>query len=166
MTYRRLDSETRDQRVRSLLEARRELSLHLRAIRWVLLGRRAWVWLRRAMVGSVVLAVLLLLLLVGSTVCPPGCHSDLRDTVAGAASVRSAVEMYVADNPGADCPAMEDLLDGYINSSTRRTADAWDQDYVIECEGDDIGVSSVGRDGQCGTEDDITTGGTRPRCGQ
>ena len=43
---------------------------------------------------------------------------------------------------------------GYLDSS-RRTTDAWDRDFLIECEGDDIIVISAGPDTEMGTEDDI-----------
>ena len=39
---------------------------------------------------------------------------------------------------------------------TKRTTDAWDRAFTIECEGDTIVVKSTGKDGQAGTEDDVT----------
>ena len=69
--------------------------------------------------------------------------------------MRGAVEMYLAENAGGDCPSTEELVEGgFLNRSTRST-DAWDNDFSIECESDDVTVISAGPDGQMGTEDDI-----------
>jgi hypothetical protein len=63
--------------------------------------------------------------------------------------------MYLAENAGGDCPSTEALVEGgFINRSTR-SSDAWDNDFSIDCEGDEITVVSAGPDGQMGTEDDI-----------
>ena len=43
---------------------------------------------------------------------------------------------------------------GYLDTS-RRTTDAWDSAFVIDCEGDDVIVTSPGPDGELGNEDDI-----------
>ena len=50
---------------------------------------------------------------------------------------------------------MDDLLEAGTIDHSRRTADAWDNPFIIECDGDDILVRSNGPDGQPGTEDDV-----------
>ena len=103
----------------------------------------------------VVIIMALIATAVGVAVLPRLKQARIDSTRTDARTVASAVEMYVAENPGGDCPGMEDLTSGgYINSSAR-TADAWDNGFSIECDGDDIIVISAGPDGQMGTEDDI-----------
>ena len=50
---------------------------------------------------------------------------------------------------------MDELSEAGVIDSGRRTTDAWDNPFVVECDGDDIIVRSNGPDGQPGTEDDI-----------
>lgn len=151
MTYRQLDPATRARRVAALLEERRALSVHLRRLRRVVWSRWAWVSIKWwvGIAGAMCCCVTLLLCTTHS-----GCPEDPR---LHAMTISGAAQIYIADNPDGDCPTMDDLLDGYINASTR-TADAWDNDLVIECEGNDIRVTSAGPDGRLGTEDDISTG--------
>ena len=52
---------------------------------------------------------------------------------------------------------MQDLAGGYLSNSTR-LKDAWDNDFTIDCGGDEPAVRSAGPDGSPGTEDDISTG--------
>ncbi|MBN4049478.1 type II secretion system protein GspG, partial [bacterium AH-315-N03] len=70
-------------------------------------------------------------------------------------TVASAAIGFIMENPGGDCPSMEDLTEGGFINTSLRTTDAWDNDFVIECDGDDITVVSPGPDGQLGGEDDI-----------
>ena len=103
----------------------------------------------------VVIIMALIATAVGVAVLPRLKAARIDATRSDSRTVASGVEMFVADNPGGDCPGMEDLTGGgYINSAAR-TADAWGTDFSIECEGDDIMVMSAGPDGQMGTEDDI-----------
>lgn len=105
----------------------------------------------------VVIIMALIATAVGVAVLPRLKQARVDSTRADAQTVSSGVQMYVADNPGGDCPSMDDLTSGgYINSSTR-TADAWDGEFVIDCQGDDVTVTSSGPDRQLGTEDDIST---------
>lgn len=77
-----------------------------------------------------------------------------KSTRADAQALRSAIMLYVADNPRS-CPTVDDLVtDRYLDGS-KRTADAWDTPFQITCEGGDIFVVSAGEDGQFETEDDI-----------
>lgn len=102
----------------------------------------------------VVIIMALIATAVGVAVLPRLKQARIDSTRTDAQSVRSAATMYVSENPG-DCPAVDDLTDGGYLDSGRRTADAWDNDFVIDCEGDDIIVTSAGPDGEMGTEDDI-----------
>ncbi|MEC7523155.1 MAG: type II secretion system protein GspG [Myxococcota bacterium] len=103
----------------------------------------------------VVIIMALIATAVGVAVLPRLEQAKIEDTRAGAQSMRSAAVMYVAENSGSDCPAVEDLTEGGYLDSGRRTTDAWDNDFAIECEGGDVIVISAGPDAQMGTEDDI-----------
>ena len=78
----------------------------------------------------------------------------LKTTKTDAQGLRSAVMLYVADNPRG-CPTVEDLVNERYLDGTRRTADAWDTPFQISCEDGDILVISAGPDLQFNTEDDI-----------
>ena len=78
----------------------------------------------------------------------------LKTTKTDAQGLRSAVMLYVADNPRG-CPTVEDLVNERYLDGTRRTADAWDTPFQISCEDGDISVISAGPDLQFNTEDDI-----------
>lgn len=74
-----------------------------------------------------------------------------------ARTIADQVINYVAENPGADCPDMDELVSSGFIDEDRRVKDPWDNDFTIECQGDDITVMSPGRDGQMGSEDDISS---------
>ena len=78
----------------------------------------------------------------------------LKTTKTDSQGLRSAVMLYVADNPRG-CPTVEDLVTERYLDGTRRTADAWDTPFQISCEDGDIAVVSAGPDLQFNTEDDI-----------
>ncbi|MGB3052816.1 MAG: prepilin-type N-terminal cleavage/methylation domain-containing protein [Polyangiales bacterium] len=77
-----------------------------------------------------------------------------KTTKTDAQGLRSAVMLYVADNPRG-CPTVEDLVSERYLDATRRTTDAWDTPFQISCEDGDISVVSAGPDLQMNTEDDI-----------
>lgn len=103
----------------------------------------------------VVIIMAMIATAVGMAVLPRLQSAREESTRTDAQSIRSAVTMYLAENPSAGCPSIEDLTEEGILDSSRRLADAWDRDFQIECDGDNIAVSSSGSDGQFGTEDDI-----------
>jgi general secretion pathway protein G len=71
------------------------------------------------------------------------------------AAIRSAVQLYLAENPG-QCPSMEELKSERYIDTGKRTTDPWDKEFTINCvEGDDPDVYSMGPDMQEGTEDDV-----------
>jgi len=103
----------------------------------------------------VVIIMALLATAVGVAVLPQLQRARVDSTRADAQQVASAAVLYLGQEPGADCPSVADLVESGVIDRTRRTTDAWDHEFVIECEGDDIYVLSAGPDGQMGTEDDI-----------
>lgn len=78
----------------------------------------------------------------------------VKTTKTDAQALRSAIMLYVADNPR-ECPTVEDLVTERYLDGSKRTADAWDTDFQISCEDGDIAVISAGPDLEFNTEDDI-----------
>jgi general secretion pathway protein G len=102
----------------------------------------------------VVIIMALIATAVGLAVLPALGDSRIRQTRSDAATMQAAVIAYLAT--GADgCPSSSDLAAAGILNASTRARDAWDHDFVIECEGDRVFVSSAGPDGQLGTEDDV-----------
>ncbi len=77
-----------------------------------------------------------------------------NSTRSDALALRSAVMLYVADNPRA-CPTVEELVSERYLDGAKRTADAWDTPFQITCEDGEIYVVSAGKDLEFSTEDDI-----------
>lgn len=55
----------------------------------------------------------------------------------------------------ADCPAMGALMESGVIDHSRRETDAWDQEFIVECDGEGIAVISIGPDGAGAPDDDI-----------
>ena len=91
---------------------------------------------------------------VGVAVLPRLKAARVTQTRTDSQTVASAAMQYLIDNPGEGCPTVEQLAGGYLSASTR-LKDAWDNDFTVECSGDDVIVRSAGPDGSMGTEDDI-----------
>lgn len=115
--------------------------------------RRAGMTLVEIMIVVIIMA--LIATAVGVAVLPQLNRARIDSTRADAQQVASGAILYLGQEPGADCPSISDLVEAGVIDRTRRTTDAWDHEFVIECEGDDVYVISSGPDGQMGTEDDI-----------
>ncbi len=70
-----------------------------------------------------------------------------------ALKIAAAVEGYLLDN--SDCPTVEDLVES--REIKKATKDPWGNGFKIECDGDDITVTSPGKDGQFGNDDDVSS---------
>lgn len=102
----------------------------------------------------VVIIMALIATAVGMAVLPALTSSRIEQTRSDAATMQGAVTAYLATG-GDGCPSSAELAaSGVLNASTRGR-DAWDNEFVIECDGDQIRVSSPGPDGQLGTGDDV-----------
>jgi general secretion pathway protein G len=102
----------------------------------------------------VVVIMALMATAVGVAVIPRLQRARVTQTTTDAHTVASAATQYFMENPGEGCPTMDDLAGGYLSRGSR-LKDAWDNDFHIECTGDEVVVSSAGPDGNMGTEDDI-----------
>ena len=80
--------------------------------------------------------------------------AKIKTTMTDAQALRSAVILYLSDN-GKGCPTVNDLTEGRYLDSSKRTVDAWNNEFTIGCDDGDVLVSSAGPDGQAGTDDDI-----------
>ena len=105
-----------------------------------------------------IMIVIFILAMIGTgvavAVLPQLEEARIKSTRTDAQALRSAVTLYVADNPR-QCPTVEDLVNERYLDRTKRTADAWETDFQITCEGTDIAVVSAGPDLEMNTEDDI-----------
>lgn len=103
----------------------------------------------------VVIIMALIATAVGVAVMPRLQKAREDSTKTDAQSIRSAVILHLGENPGGNCPTMDSLVEGGYIDSSKRTEDAWNNEFTIECDGDSVSVVSAGPDGQMGTEDDI-----------
>jgi general secretion pathway protein G len=146
-------TDTRDTREADMQSAH-ERGSERRAIR-----RRARRRRREGMTLVEIMIVVIIMALiataVGVAVIPQLQNARVNQTRSDAQSVQSAAVLYYAQEPGAECPNVAGLVEAGVLDRSRRTTDAWDNEFVIECEGNDIWVWSHGPDGQAGTEDDI-----------
>lgn len=105
----------------------------------------------------VVIIMALIATAVGVAVVPRLNKARVDQTTSDVRAVLSAATMWVAENPGGECPSVQKLVDdGQLNKSSR-LKDAWENEFKIECEGEEPTVISGGPDGQMGNDDDIRT---------
>lgn len=86
---------------------------------------------------------------------PRGCGSPIEQTRTDAQTIRSAVELYLAENPGGRCPDVSDLVTDHMLNGNTNTQDRWGREFAIDCAGEDSVVLSAGPDGVLGNADDI-----------
>ena len=105
-----------------------------------------------------IMVVVIIMVLIATAVAvialPRLERAELERTRTDVMTIEGAVNLYFVENRNADCPGVSDLVEGGVLDDDN-TKDPWDQDYVIECEGDNVHVMSSGPDRQMGTEDDI-----------
>ena len=72
-----------------------------------------------------------------------------------ARSLRAAVKTWWVTHDSSTCPQPGELVsDGTLDKDSA-ARDPWGGEWRIECAGDDVTISSSGRDHKAGTEDDI-----------
>lgn len=109
------------------------------------------------LVEIMIVIVIMALIGTGVTVAllPRLEDANINSTTIDAATIRQAMVLFRAENPGDGCPDMSDLIEGSYLDSSMRTTDAWDADYELECEGREVFAISAGPDGNFGNDDDI-----------
>ncbi len=90
---------------------------------------------------------------VGFALIPQFNRAKIKQTTADIQTVRSAAILWLSDNSG--CPTTQELVDNRFLDKDARTVDAWGNAFQLECDGEDITVTSGGPDGEMGTEDDL-----------
>ncbi|MCA9580236.1 MAG: type II secretion system protein GspG [Myxococcales bacterium] len=105
----------------------------------------------------VVIIMAMIATAVGIAVLPQFSKAKVKQAQSDAATIQSAVELYLASG-GDGCPTVEELVASKELKKGTATADPWGNDFDIECSGDDITVMSAGPDGQMGSDDDVGTG--------
>ena len=105
-----------------------------------------------------IMIVIFIIAMIGTgvavAVLPQLQKAQVKSTQTDAQALRSAVMLYVVDNPRG-CPTVEDLVSERYLDGSKRTADAWDTEFQVTCEDGDIFVVSAGPDLEFNTEDDI-----------
>lgn len=90
----------------------------------------------------------------GFALLPKLIEAQNTDTKRRARTIQQAAVAFMIETPN-ECPDVEDLLQREILDKTTDHRDSWGQPFTIECEGNNIHVRSIGRDGQAGTDDDL-----------
>lgn len=106
---------------------------------------------------EIMIVVLIISLIAGGVslaLIPRLNEAKIKTARTDAQAMRSAITLYMADNPR-DCPTVEELVEKKYLQKTGRTLDPWEGEFQIECESGDITVISAGPDLQFGTEDDV-----------
>lgn len=70
-------------------------------------------------------------------------RSRMRQASSDAMTVRSAAEMYLAEDPQADCPTVKRLVESGILNAAAREADPFGHPFEISCVGRDVVVTSA-----------------------
>ncbi len=112
---------------------------------------------REAMTLIEIMIVMVIMALVASgaafAILPQVKKARIKQTMSDAKAVSAAAEMYLSEHK--DCPSVSKLVEEKILDKKKKTKDAWDNEFSIECDDDGATVKSAGPDGQMGTEDDI-----------
>ncbi|WP_169791341.1 type II secretion system protein [Sandaracinus amylolyticus] len=115
--------------------------------------KRAGMTLVEVMIVVIIMAMIATA--VGLAVLPAARDSRERQARADAATMQSAALLYLASGHADRCPTTSDLIEAGVINAPSRARDPWDHELLIECDGDDVRVRSIGADGRPGTEDDI-----------
>ncbi|MEM6960317.1 MAG: type II secretion system protein [Myxococcota bacterium] len=102
----------------------------------------------------VVIIMALMATAVGVAVLPQLESARRSSSRTDASALQGAVTIYIAQNARAGCPTVEDLIESGLLDRSKRTTDAWDNDFRIECNGLNVEVVSNGPDG-VPSEDDV-----------
>lgn len=123
------------------------------------LALRLAVQRRRKQDGMTLLEIMVVVMIIAAIASAVGVSvlnswgsAQRRDTEARARTIQSAATAHLVE--GGDCPTVSDLEKERLDPTTKHS-DAWGHEFSIECDGNVIHVSSPGKDGEQGTDDDI-----------
>lgn len=125
--------------------------------------------LRRGTAGMTLIEIMVVVIIMGLIASAVGFgvfnylkRAKIKTTEQAIDVIRSAVRLYENDHPN-QCPTVEQLqAEGFLDRN-KSTTDAWGRPFVINCEGEDIHVSSNGPNGRPGDEDDIPSPASQGR---
>lgn len=113
--------------------------------------------------GMTLIEIMVVLLIIGLivtavtvAVLPQFGKAKVKTASNNVRTIRGAVQSYIL-NDGDGCPTVDDLIDAREIDETVDPLDPWDGEYDIQCDGDNIVVTSAGEDGEFNTEDDVST---------
>lgn len=132
-----------------------------RLSRCVVSARRRW--RRRAVRGvtlfEVVIVVGILAMVAGGVAVmalPQYKKAQIKTAEDGCRTIRQAVNTWQMDPENSSCPTVSQLIEEKILDRGTNTSDPWNQLFVIQCNEDDVIVTSLGPDKKKGTADDIS----------
>ena len=111
-------------------------------------------WIRALLVALIALIVLACALRFMMRLDPDEGWRRER-TRTDSQTIRSSVELYLAQNPGGDCPSLSDLVSDHMLNGNTNTQDQWGTEFAIDCAGKDPVIVSAGPDCVLGNADDI-----------
>jgi general secretion pathway protein G len=106
---------------------------------------------------EVMIVVVILGLIAGAValnVFKQNAKAQITMSSTGAKTLRSAALMWRTENPGAECPTPERLVEAQLLDSSSKLSDAWNTPYQITCEDSETVVRSLGPDRK-ESEDDL-----------
>jgi general secretion pathway protein G len=105
----------------------------------------------------VVIIMAMIAAAAGAAVLPQWRRAQLNQANTDAQAIRAGATNWIMQNNN-ECPTVEQLrAEGMLDRAGHET-DPWDGHFAIECQGDEVIVSSPGPNGQPGDEDDIRAG--------
>jgi len=83
-------------------------------------------------------------------------EAQIKTAETAARTVRSAVSQWqLSNNDYGSCPTISQLVQDKQLDAGQNTADPWGAEFKINCENDEVVVSSPGPDKKPGTKDDL-----------
>jgi general secretion pathway protein G len=81
-------------------------------------------------------------------------ESQIKGAVLSAGVIKTAAQSYMHLDSAGGCPTIKDLTEAR-QIDAKKVDDPWGTQFKISCDGDEITVTSAGRDRKEGTPDDI-----------
>ena len=110
-------------------------------------GRACW-WILTIPVTIIGLSVF------GLARCHRCIYPRFQSAKVGAEMIRQAADLYAETEDAPGCPILERLV-ATKKLDSKKIDDPWGRPYLVECTGDDVHVTSAGKDGYFFTPDDI-----------
>ncbi len=105
----------------------------------------------------VVMIMALIATAVGMAVMHAWEVAQIKETRSDAAGLMSSGDMFRLEHGSGSCPTVDDFLAAGVVDARRRSADAWDRPFRVDCEPRGLIVRSAGPDGLFDDEDDVTS---------